>query len=61
MVDISPYRQGTYMAGTGQKIVDPEFLTIYRPHTVIVMNAIYLKEIENNLHRLGLAPEVLTL
>lgn len=47
VVDISPPKQGVYVAGTGQKIVSPEFLRKYRPDTIIVMNPIYIKEIQS--------------
>jgi hypothetical protein len=58
-VDINPYKRGTYMAGTGQEIVTPDFLTTYKPDLVIVMNPIYMDEIKADLQRLGLAPELL--
>jgi len=61
VVDINPYRQGTYMAGTGQEIVAPDFLSEYQPDIVVVMNAVYQKEIERDLKRMGLVPKVLTL
>ena len=61
VVDINPHRQGTFMAGTGQKIVAPELLKQYRPHTVVVMNNIYLNEIRNTLSTLGITAEVMTL
>ncbi|GAK58826.1 C-methyltransferase [Candidatus Vecturithrix granuli] len=59
VVDINPYRQGTYMAGTGQRIVAPEFLQVHRPDVVIIMNPIYRREIQQELFQLGLTPEVL--
>jgi SAM-dependent methyltransferase len=58
VVDINPYRQGTFMAGNGQKVVSPDYLTEYRPDTVLVMNEIYLDEVSRDLARLGLAPEL---
>jgi SAM-dependent methyltransferase len=61
VVDIHPFRQQTYMAGTGQRIVAPAFLTEYRPDIVIVMNAIYRAEIQSALNQLGLTPLVTTL
>jgi SAM-dependent methyltransferase len=61
VVDINPYRHGTYMAGTGQKIVAPEFLKEYQPDFVIVMNAVYKDEISKDLNNMGLSPEILTL
>ncbi|MEE4111255.1 MAG: class I SAM-dependent methyltransferase [Desulfobacteraceae bacterium] len=60
-VDINPYRQGTFMAGTGQRIVAPAFLKDYRPDCVIVMNAVYREEIERDLHQMRLHPKVMTL
>jgi SAM-dependent methyltransferase len=57
-VDINPHRQGTFMAGTGQQIVSPEFLKSYPPGVVIVMNPIYIDEISGDLKRMGLAPEI---
>jgi hypothetical protein len=61
VVDIHPFRQQTYVAGTGQRIVAPAFLTEYRPDMVIVMNAIYHAEIRSALNQLGLRPLVTTL
>ena len=61
VVDINPYRQGTYMAGTGQEIVGPEFLREYKPDVVIVMNSIYVEEIRHDLNAMGLNPEILAL
>ncbi|MEM6319836.1 MAG: class I SAM-dependent methyltransferase [Bacteroidota bacterium] len=53
VVDINPYRQGTYIAGTGQMIKRPAFLTDYQPHHIIIMNPIYKKEIQQDLSKLG--------
>lgn len=61
VVDINPFRQQTFMAGTGQAIVAPIFLQGYRPDIVIVMNAIYREEIVHDLNQLGLTPVVTTL
>lgn len=58
VVDINPYRQGTYMAGNGQKVVAPAYLMEYRPHGVVAMNEIYLEEIRRELDRLGVQPEL---
>ena len=57
-VDINPYKHGTYMAGTGQEIVGPEFLKEYRPDVVIVMNPIYCHEIQQDLNRMGVTAEL---
>jgi SAM-dependent methyltransferase len=60
VVDINPYRQGKFMAGTGQEIVSPEFLTQYKPDVAIAMNPIYQSEIQADLRRMGLPTTVLT-
>jgi threonine dehydrogenase-like Zn-dependent dehydrogenase len=60
VVDINPYRQGKFMAGTGQEIVSPQFLTNYKPDVAIAMNPIYQPEIEADLRRMGLSTAVLT-
>jgi hypothetical protein len=59
-VDINPRKAGTFMAGTGQEIVSPDFLKTYQPDTVLIMNPIYKQEIEQHLAQLGLQPEVRT-
>ena len=59
-VDINPYRQGTYMPVTGQKIVSPDFLGEYRPDVVIIMNPVYVNEIKKDLTRMGLTPKILS-
>jgi SAM-dependent methyltransferase len=60
-VDINPYRQGTYLAGSGKLIVGPEFLRGYQPTLVIVMNPVYVEEITRDLATMGLSPEVAAL
>ena len=59
-VDINPYKTGKFMAGSGQEIVAPEFLTEYRPDLVVAMNSIYLREIRTKLDELGLHPELIS-
>jgi 2-polyprenyl-3-methyl-5-hydroxy-6-metoxy-1,4-benzoquinol methylase len=53
VVDINPYKHGKFMAGTGHEIVAPDALRDYRPDLVVAMNPIYLDEIRDELHRLG--------
>jgi hypothetical protein len=60
VVDINPYKQGMYMAGTGHEIVSPTFLKTYQPDLVIVMNPIYQNEIRQDLDRMGIHPELMT-
>ena len=59
VVDINPRKQGQYVAGTGQEIVPPEFLQEYRPDVVIVMNPIYMQEIQQMTADLGLMPTLI--
>lgn len=57
VVDINPRKQGKYIAGTGQKIVPPEFLQGYGADLAIVVNPIYSQEIRESIRHLGLAAE----
>lgn len=61
VVDINPYRQGTFLPGSGREIVSPAFLREYDPQRVIVMNPVYMDEIRQELDRLSLTPELLSL
>lgn len=58
VVDINPYRQGMFMPGTGHQVVAPEFLLTAEPNVVVVMNPIYLREISEQLHTLGIQSEL---
>ena len=58
-VDVNPHKHGTYMAGTGQKIIAPELLREYNPDVVIVMNPIYCNEIRQDLNKMGLTAELM--
>jgi 2-polyprenyl-3-methyl-5-hydroxy-6-metoxy-1,4-benzoquinol methylase len=58
-VDVNPRRNGTFIAGTGQQIMVPQFLAQYRPDVVIVMSPIYLPEIKAQLERMGVHPSCL--
>ena len=60
VVDINPHKQGSYISGTGQKIVAPEALREFRPDFLILMNPIYRDEVERIVAELGLAPQLLT-
>lgn len=58
VVDINPLKHGTFLAGTGQKVVAPGFLREYQPDTVVVMNPIYCDEIQRELDRMGLSADL---
>ncbi len=59
-VDINPNKHGTYMAGTGQKVVSPDFLSAYRPDLVILMNPVYRQEVQKELHQRGISAHVVS-
>ncbi len=59
MVDINPRKQGMFVAGAGHPVVSPEQLRAKSVSTVIIMNAIYRDEIQQQLGGLGLSPELL--
>ncbi len=59
VVDVNPGKQGSFVAGTGQAIVAPDRLVEISPDVVVVMNPIYRAEIEAELDRMGLRPEIL--
>jgi len=59
-VDINPNKHETYMAGTGQKVVSPQFMAVYRPDLVILMNPLYRQEVQASLAQMGLAPQILS-
>jgi SAM-dependent methyltransferase len=54
VVDLNPHKQGQYVAGTGQRVVAPEFLRELRPTDVLVMNPVYENEIADSVRALGL-------
>lgn len=58
VIDINPFKQGRFLPGSGHRVDAPESLRDTPPHTVIVMNPIYLDEIRAQLAEMGLAPEV---
>jgi hypothetical protein len=59
IVDINPKKHGLYVAGSGQRIIPPSFLADFRPDLVIVMNAIYEKEIRKTVGELGIDPRII--
>ena len=62
VVDVNPYKSHTYIAGTGHEIITPEELVLpeHCPDVVIVMNPVYIPEIQEQLSRMKIHPQVLT-
>lgn len=54
LVDVNPNKQGRFVPVTGQEVVSPARLSQYRPTNVIVMNEIYLEEINDAVKSMGL-------
>lgn len=54
LVDVNPRKQGTFMAGTGHRIVPPEDLKRIQPDLVLVANPLYTEEITAQVSALGL-------
>jgi hypothetical protein len=61
VVDINPFKQGTFLPGSGHEIVSPESLVDLDPDLVIVMNPAYLEEIAGMVGGLDLHPLVVAL
>lgn len=59
VVDDNPYRYGTFIPGTGQQIISPDFLKEYHPDVVIVMNQVFVEEIRSKLLEMNLSPDLL--
>jgi SAM-dependent methyltransferase len=58
IVDINSHKQGRFVPGIGTQVVSPEFLEDYRPDIVILMNALYEREVKEKLDSLGLISEI---
>jgi hypothetical protein len=61
VIDINPYLEGKYVAGTGHPIVGPQDLGRAGCDLVIVMNPVYLKEIGSMVDSLSPGSEVVAL
>jgi len=57
-VDVNPFKHGMYMAGTGQRLVPPDFLREYQPHIVVAMSPVYTEEIAALLASMGVDAEL---
>jgi hypothetical protein len=58
VVDINPYRQGHYMAGSGHRIVSPQQLAEEGADAIVAMNAVYLPEIRATMDNLGIRADL---
>jgi len=56
VVDINPDKWNRFVAGTGQRIIEPRTLAEEQPQHVVIMNPIYQEEIRADLARFGCTP-----
>ncbi len=61
IVDVNPHKSGSYIPGTGQRVVSPEFLKQYRPDVLLLANPNYRDEISRQVAAFGIAPDLLSI
>lgn len=61
VVDVNPFKQGSFLPGSAHEIVAPEALGDIGPDLVVVMNPVYATEIDAMLANLGLHPRLASL
>ena len=61
VVDINPHLLGNFIPAIGKQYVAPDFLENYRPDVVILMNSVYINEVQADLAGRGLHPELIGL
>jgi SAM-dependent methyltransferase len=59
VVDINPHRHGKFLLGLGIEIESPNSLAISRPDHVVVMNPIYVDEIQGMLNEMRVPSKVI--
>jgi SAM-dependent methyltransferase len=59
VVDINPHKQGKFLPATGHPVISPEQLKDYAPGVVVVMNSIYLNEVQQLLDQLKIDAEII--
>jgi hypothetical protein len=59
VVDVNLRKHGTFLAGTGHRVLAPAELPDIGPDVVVVMNEMYLDEIRADLAQLGIGAEVI--
>lgn len=60
VVDLNRRKRGSYLPGSGHRVMEPSDLADRRVDTVLVMNALYEGEIRAQLADMGLHPEVIS-
>ena len=57
--DINPQRHGRFLPITAQEIKPPAFLASYQPDYVILMNPIYVPEVQRDLDKMNVKAKIL--
>lgn len=58
VIDSNPNRHGTYIPGTGQQVVAPEFLKKLKPEYILLTNSAYRNEIISQIKKLNLKAQL---
>ncbi len=61
IVDVNPHKCGLYIPGTAQKVVSPEFLKVYKPDVLLIVNPNYRDEVGRLVASLGLTPDLVSI
>ena len=61
IVDVNPHKCGLYIPGTAQKVVSPEFLRLYKPDVLLIVNPNYRDEVGHLVSSLGLHPDLVSI
>ena len=61
IIDINPHRTGRFAPGLGTAICSPDELLSEPIDQIVLMNSIYLNEIQATLDAIGVHPEILTI
>ena len=57
-IDLSPSRHGKFLPGSGLPVHAPEELLRLRPRHIVLMNPVYLGEVQRQVDSLGVAATV---
>lgn len=60
-VDLSPQRHGKFLPGSGLQVHAPEQLRQIDPQYIVLMNPVYVTEVQNQLDGLGVGARLLTI
>lgn len=60
-IDMNVHKHGMYVAGTGQRIMPPEFLREYQPDTIVLTNPLYMSEVRRLVKAQGIEAECILL